>query len=210
MGTSLAQVFTPEGEGLVLKGERFSWPVGRSPRLGRASAKRLIEKVLGLYEQHTHVKPSRVVVHKSSKYDIEELKGFEEGLDDIHQRDFLTLASRQKKIRFFRLGYNPIIRGTKIDFPDGMWLLYTKAYVPFLKIYPGPRVPLPLEIIQHIGDTPSEKLSTEILMLSKLNMNSADFCSLFPITLEFSRRVGSILKELPPGVTPQSKYPFYM
>lgn len=210
MGTSVAQVFTPEGEGLVLKGERFSWPFRRSPNLGKDSAKRLLEKALALYEQHAHVKPSRVVVHKSSKFTDEELKGFDEALGDIHQRDFLTIAKRAKKIRFFRLGYNPIIRGTKIAFPDKTWLLYTKAYIPFLKVYPGPRVPLPLEMIQHIGDSPQETLASEILTLTKLNVNSADFCSHFPITLEFSRKVGSILKELPPGKTPQSKYLFYM
>jgi len=210
MGTSVAQVFTPEGEGLVLKGERFSWPSHRSPNLKRDSAKRLLEKALNLYEQHVHVKPSRVVVHKSSKYTEDELKGFEEALGDIHQRDFLTIAKKEKRIRFFRLGYNPIIRGTKIAFPDKTWLLYTKAYIPFIKVYPGPRVPLPLEIIQHIGDTPPEILSSEILMLTKLNVNSADFCSHLPITLEFSKRVGSILKELPPGKSPQSKYLFYM
>lgn len=210
MGTSVAQVFTPEGEGLVLKGERISWPSYKSPNLKRDSAKRLLEKAINLYEQHTHVKPSRVVVHKSSKYTDEELKGFEEALGDVHQQDFLTIAKKEKQIRFFRLGYNPIIRGTKITFPDDIWLLYTKAYIPLLKIYPGPRVPLPLEIIQHIGDTPSEILCSELLMLTKLNMNSADFCSYLPITLEFSRKVGSILKELPPGKSPQSKYLFYM
>ena len=210
MGTSVAQVFTPEGEGLVLRGSRFPWPANRSPKLRRDDAKRLVEKALALYEQHTRVKPSRVVIHKSSKFTDDELKGFDEGLSDIHQRDFLAVVKRQKRIRFFRLGYNPVIRGTKISFPDGTWLLYTKAYIPFLKIYPGPRVPLPLEIIQHIGDTPPENLSLEILMLTKLNVNSADFCSFLPITLEFSRKVGNILKELPPGVTPQNRYLYYM
>jgi len=210
MGTSMAQVFTPAGEGLVLKGERFSWPYRKSPNLKKDSAKRLLEKALALYEQHTHTKPSRVVMHKSSKYTGGELEGFEEALGNVHQRDFLAIERKEKKIRFFRLGYNPIIRGTKIAFPDKTWLLYTKAYIPFMKVYPGPRVPLPLEIIQHIGDTPQETLGSEILMLTKLNWNSADFCSHFPITLEFSRKVGSILKELPPGITPQSKYLFYM
>jgi len=210
MGTSVAQVFTPEGEGLVLKGERFFWPYRKSPNLRRDGAKRLLEKALALYEQHTHVKPSRVVVHKSSKYTQEELEGFDEALKEVHQRDFLTIERKEKRIRFFRLGYNPIIRGTKIGLPDGTWLLYTKAYIPFLKVYPGPRVPLPLEIIQHIGDTPPETLSSEILMLTKLNVNSADFSSHLPITLEFSKRVGSILKEMPPGRSPQNKYLFYM
>jgi len=210
MGTSVAQVFTPEGEGLVLKGERFSWPYRRSPNLPGDSAKRLLENALSLFEQHTHVKPSRVVIHKSSKYTQEELDGFGEALGNVHQRDFLAIERKQKRIRFFRLGYNPIIRGTKIAFPDKTWLLYTKAYIPFLKIYPAPRVPLPLEIIQHVGDTPQETLASEILMLTKLNVNSADFCSHLPITLEFSNKVKSILKELPPGKPPQSKYLFYM
>jgi hypothetical protein len=210
MGTSVAQVFTPDGEGLVLKGERFSWPAYRSPKLKKDSAKRLLEKVLTLYEGHAHAKPSRVVVHKSSKFNDEELEGFEAALGSVHQRDFLAIMNRAKRIRFFRLGYNPIIRGTKLALPDGTWLLYTKSYVPFLKVYPGPRVPLPLEVIQHVGDTPPEVLSSEILLLTKLNVNSADFCSLFPITLEFSNKVKAILKELPPGMSPQSKYLFYM
>jgi hypothetical protein len=210
MGTSLAQVFTPEGEGLVLRGERFPWPFNRSPHLKRDGAKRLVEKALTLYEQHTRVKPSRVVVHKTSKYTDEELEGFKETLEGIPEYDLLTIATRAKGIRFFRLGYHPIIRGTKIAFPDKTWLLYTKAYIPFLKVYPGPRVPLPLEIIQHIGDSSQEKLSLEILTLTKLNWNSADFCTLLPITLHFARRVGNILRELPPGITPKNKYLYYM
>jgi hypothetical protein len=210
MGTSIAQVFTPEGKGLVLKGDRFAWPSYHSPHLKREDAKRLLEKALSLFLQHTHCKPSRVVINKTTKYTSDEIDGFEEGLGEIHSRDFLTIANRERNIRFFRLGYNPIVRGTKINLPDKTWLLYTKAYVPFLKIYPGPRVPLPLEISQPIGDTSSNQLSSEILLLTKLNLNSADFCNLFPITLEFSRKVGSILKELPPGCSPQDSYPFYM
>jgi hypothetical protein len=210
MGTSVAQVFTPEGEGLVLRGERFSWPAHRSPKLKKDSARRLLEKVLKLYEGHTHSNPSRVVVHKSSKFNDDELEGFEEALSNVHQRDFLAMMKRMKKIRFFRLGYNPIIRGTMLTLPGDTWLLYTKSYIPFLKIYPGPRVPLPLEIVQHIGDTPPEVLSSEIMQLTKLNVNSSDFCSLFPITLEFSNRVKAILRELPSGMSPQSRYLFYM
>jgi hypothetical protein len=42
----------------------------------------------------------------------------------------------------------------------------------------------------------------EILAVTKLNWNSADFSCDEPITLAFSRRVGEILAELKPSVNP--------
>lgn len=210
VGTSLAQVFTPEGEGLVLKGDRFEWPSRRSPRLSEDGSRKLMDKALALYHQHTGQDPSRIVVHKSSKYSEEEQAGLKTALKSVPKYDLIAIGTRQRKIRFFRSGYHPIIRGTTIALPDSSWLLYTKGYVPFLKVYPGPRVPRPLEILQHVGDSPFDVVSREILGLTKLNWNSADFSSLEPITLQFSRQVGTILKELPIGVTPQTKYLYYM
>ena len=46
----------------------------------------------------------------------------------------------------------------------------------------------------------------EILALTKLNWNSADFSVSEPITLAFSRRVGEILAEMPATVKPQEEY----
>ena len=97
-----------------------------------------------------------------------------------------------------------------ITLPDKSWLLYTSGYIPFMKIYPGPHVPRPLEIVQHIGDTLPEQISQEILALTKLNWNNADFANNRPITLQFSQKVGSILKEVPSESTPKNKYMYYM
>ncbi|MCK4443260.1 MAG: hypothetical protein KAW09_01870, partial [Thermoplasmata archaeon] len=68
VGTSVAQVFTPEGEGLVMRGERFDWFRGKSPRLTEAGAKRILGNALTLYRTHTKHDPQRVVLHKSSKF----------------------------------------------------------------------------------------------------------------------------------------------
>lgn len=210
MGTSLAQVFTPEGEGLVLRGERVDWARGISPHLSKEAARRLLEKAINLYERQTRTQPSRLVVHKTSKFWEDELKGFRTALNGIPKHDFITITTRARRIRFYRAGYYPVLRGTMITLPDDTWLLYTKAYIPALRVYPGPRVPRPLEILQHLGDSPREVVNNEILGLTKLNWNSADFTSLQPITLQFARSVGRILREVPPGVTPQTKYLFYM
>jgi len=210
IGVTLAQVFTPEGEGLVLRGERFEWPRGTMPHLTEGSARRLIENALSSYERFTHQKPSRVVVHKTSLSDEAELKGFKSALPSEAKYDFLTIEERAQKIRFFRKGAQPVLRGTAIDLPNRTWLLYTKAFIPFMRLYPGPRIPRPLEILQHDGDTPIEIILQEILALCKLNWNSADFTSVLPITLEFARSVGKVMREIPVGVTPETRYLYYM
>lgn len=211
MGTSLAQVFTPEGDGLVIRGEKFPWSRGIAPHLGEDAAERLLKAAIDLFTKQTGGRaPSRVVIHKSSKFSSDEVKGFKTAIGGIPRFDFVAILDRARKIRLFREGYHPVLRGTMITLPDKSWLLYTNGYIPFMKLYPGPHVPRPLEIVQHIGDTLTEQISQEILALTKLNWNNADFASNFPITLQFSRQVGRILREMPSESTPKNKYMYYM
>lgn len=210
IGTSLVHVFTPEGDGLVLKGEKFDWPSWGSPHLSRNGAKDLLEKSLKLYKQHTRVSPTRVVIHKSSSFWEEEKEGFSSALTNIPLYDFISITSGRKSIRFFRAGYHPILRGTMISLPDDACLLYTKGYVPYTEVYSGPRIPLPLKIDLQFGESTREKVCNEIMALTKLNWNTSDYSIFKPITIHFSAQVGEILKEIPPGVTPQTKYIYYM
>ena len=122
--------------------------------------------------------------------------------------DLVTLEKRG--IQFFRYGSYPPLRGTWVKFDERDFLLYTRGYIPFLRTYPGMRVPQPLELLEHHGDTAPDELLTEIMALTKMNWNSADFACEEPMTLAFARKVGEILSELPPGATPQSEYRFYM
>jgi hypothetical protein len=50
----------------------------------------------------------------------------------------------------------------------------------------------------------------KILLLTKMNWNSANFDGLFLITLTFARTVGEILREVPANAVPESKYSYYM
>ncbi len=211
MGTSLAQVFTPEGEGLVIRGERFPWTRGHAPHLKEEAAEKLIKAAIDLFTKQTGGRsPTRVVIHKSSKFEDAEISGFKKAIGDIPRFDLVAILNRSRNIRLFREGYHAVLRGTMITLPDKSWLLYTNGYIPFMKLYPGPHVPRPLEIIQHIGDTLPEKISAEILALTKLNWNNANFASNLPITLHFSRQVGKILREMPSESTPKNKYMYYM
>lgn len=210
IGTSLAQVFTPEGEGLVLRGDRFDWAKGEDPHLSKEAAKRLAQEAMKAYEQQVETRPTRVVIHKSSIFTRQEREGFKEGIGLGSRCDLVTILERSKGIRFFRAGEQPVIRGTIAALPDGTRLIFTKGYIPFMQVYPGARVPRPLEVIFDEISTPPLDICKEILALTRLNWNSADFCGMLPMTLQFSRDVGKILREVPPGILPETRYLFYM
>jgi hypothetical protein len=79
-----------------------------------------------------------------------------------------------------------------------------------LRTYPGARVPRPLELVEHIGDSPWDVVLRETLALTKMNWNTADFSCSDPITLAFSRRVGQVLAEVAPGGRVLPEYRYYM
>jgi len=210
MQTSLAQVFSGAGEGLVLKGQKAIVDKKRDRRahLNELGAQQLLEQALALYEQHHHNKPSRVVLHKTSRYWPEELAGFKKALGNIYSYDFLTLEKLDT--RFMRLGKEPPLRGTVITLAPRHHAVFTVGYAPYFRAYPGMRIPNPIEIIEHHGDSTTQQICSELMALTKINWNSCSFASSDPITILFARTVGRILTELPKDVQPQTKYKFYM
>jgi len=210
MKSSIAQVFTHTGEGLVLRGSRAVIDeVTGSPHLTGNGAYQLVIDVLKEYEKQMRQLPRRLVVHKSSRYKPDELAGFEKGAKNIKLRDFVTIETRG--IKFMRKkGIYPPLRGTVIQIGTSDYLLYTKGYSPYLETYPGLRVPTPIEVVEHKGDSSLEIICQEIFSLTKMNWNSADFCIRKPITLEYAGEVGKILAYVPEEVIPRPEYRFYM
>jgi hypothetical protein len=210
--TSMAQAFTAAGDGYVLRGSSFEWneqAEGRSPHLSRQMAAALLQDVIELYKrQNRGSLPSRLVLHKSSRFWEEELTGFAEASQSVPQHDFVAFGSHD--IQFYRTGDYPALRGTYVRFSEEELLLYTSGYVPYLRTYPGARVPRPIEVVQHFGDSSWDVVLREILALTKMNWNTADFSCAEPITLAFSRRVGHVLAEVPPGQKVRPEYRFYM
>lgn len=54
------------------------------------------------------------------------------------------------------------------------------------------------------------EICKEIMGLTKLNWNTTAFATRYPITLEFSHKVGKILSESPEDRILQNHYRFYM
>ena len=108
-----------------------------------------------------------------------------------------------------RAGQYPALRGTTFNIGDVSYC-YTSGYLPYLGRYPHGHVPSPLQIADLVGDTPRSQLLREVMVLTKMNWNSANMAGLLPITLRFSRLVGDILREVTETQVPQPKYKFYM
>jgi hypothetical protein len=137
------------------------------------------------------------------------LDGFREAIPSTTPfYDFLSVG--RTPIRFMRAGAEPPLRGTLIEIATKRYLLYTRGYVPFLRVYPGLRIPRPLYIAQHVGSGAVTEVLSEVLALTKMNWNSAVFGRSEPITLGFARTVGLILSELPKDVVPKPFYRYYM
>lgn len=208
--TSMAQAFSDRGDGIVLRGESFEWDsrTQGEPHLSKESARDLIASVIEQYAKHMRQPPSRVVVHKSSNFSQDEIEGMKEALKDVAYHDFLSIG--RSNIRFLRMGEEPPLRGTVLQVAPKKYVVYTGGYVPFLRVYPGLRIPSPLFVSHHSGTGSVEEVLGEVLSLTKMNWNAASFGTANPITVDFSNNVGLILSELPDDIAPQKFYRFYM
>ena len=210
--TSLAQIFSLNAEGYVIKGNHVTVDNQNDPHLSNQDAVALAKKAIDVYKRNNDgVIPKRIVIHKSSRFNEEERKGLLEGIGKVPKKDLLAFGTRN--IKLIRWGRHPPVRGTIVKLPDNSMLLYTYGYIPYFEVYPGPRVPSPLEILEHFGDSTMDTLGKEILALTKLNWNNAKFCIKAPITIAFARKIGSILKEIPSDMDPEkigTKFKFYM
>lgn len=208
--TAVAQIFTSYGEGLVLRGEQaqIDEKYDRNPHLDEESAFKILNKSVELYESQVKRRPARIVVHKTSRYTDSELEGFKRASEEVGQLTLVAFGDRG--IRFFRDGKYPPLRGTLTQLPDRSLIFYTQGYTPYLKTYPGPKIPRPLEILEIHGNDDPTVVAKEILSLTKMNWNSAKFSIANPITIAFAREVGAILTELPKDGIVQKQYRFYM
>ena len=112
------------------------------------------------------------------------------------------------EVRLLRAGKYPPLRGTLFSVAD-LHYLYTTGYIRAIEAYPHGHVPSPLQIADHHGDSSPEAIAREILLLTKMNWNSAGFAGSQPITVRFSRLVGEIMREVPQDREPQPQFKFY-
>ncbi len=208
--TSVAQVFNEHGEGLILKGANARVDEeDRTPHLRESDAHELLWSGLERYRrEHKHM-PSRVVMHKTSYFDDEELDGFRSAAKKQKVNLLELVWVRPSRVRLFRAADHPVRRGTVMQIDNATGIVYLKGLVPYFRMYPGPYVPRPLEFVREDGETSIYELGREMLELSKLNFNNTQFDSGDPITIRAARRVGDILKHVRKGETVERQFRYF-
>lgn len=209
--TSTAQVFNERGEGVIVRGgtARIS-KIDKQIHLLFDDAYLLLKSALQNYQREHKNFPARIVIHKSSIHNEDELNGFEKALQEFNieseQADFLSIT--RSYTRLFRGNRYPPLRGTFFETDGNPHILYTKGSVDFFSAYPGMYVPRPLGFrTDKVSETPLF-LARELLALTKMNWNNTQFDGGEPISLRAARQVGDILKYLDSDYEPY--YRFYM
>ena len=211
--TSVAQVFDERGEGVVVRGGPAArTKEDRQPHLRRPDAEDLLGTALDTYQREHHHFPARVVLHKTSQFDDQELTGFEAAADQRHIRhlELLWIVDASEGTRLFRNGDHPVLRGTFATIAERRHILYTRGSVDLYRVYPGMYIPTPLGIRPAMTEHSIETLAEEILALSKMNWNQSQLDGRLPITLSASKKVARILKNLPDEQPASSRYAMYM
>lgn len=209
--TSIAQVFNERGEGVIVRGGAAKISKeDRQPHLAGDDAAALLTNALRRYREVHKTLPARVVVHKSSGFDADELAGFLHALDaeKIDQADLLSFG--KSYIRLSRSGTYPPLRGTMVSLSDEHHILYTKGSVDFFRTWPGMHIPTPRAFKVAQAESTPRFLAQEIMSLTKMNWNNSQFDGSDPITLRAAREVSRVLRYCDDDVTPETRYSYYM
>lgn len=206
---SLAQAVASEVEPFALSGATIDQDQrrDRQPYLNVEQARGIITDVIEEYRKVAGVTPDRLVLHKTSQYQPEEVEGFLEGASGlVPSCDLIWI--RPTPFRLIRKGREEPWRGTLCSVGNESYL-FTSGFVPWWSEYPGPHIPAPIEI-GAAAPTDLRQRAIEILALSKINWNSSEGLSRYPVTLSFAKKVGQLMAEFPEGYRPNPSYRFYM
>jgi hypothetical protein len=210
--SSMAQVFNELGDGVIVRGDpvRLSKD-DRIPHLDGPSASKLVTHALRRFvDEHQHP-PARIVVHKTSAFNAEEIAGIEQGArrQGVSHIDAVSISAATP-IRLFRVGAYPPLRGTMLQLDAKSHLLYLKGSVDFFHTYPGGYIPRPLLFRCDRTEQTPRVLATELLALSKMNWNDTQFDGGMPITIGAADRVANILRYVRDGDVMVHRYSYYM
>lgn len=194
-----AQMFLDSGDGIVFRGALGPWysDESREYHLSKSAAESLMQSVVKGYEHKHGHPPKELFIHGRHFFNENEWEGFSSAVPDETQLVGIRIKTGDE-IRLFRpTSSKPVMRGTALVVTPKQGFLWARGYVPRLAAYQGFETPKPLAIQITHGEADIACVLADILSLTKVNYNSADFASGLPVTLKFADRVGDILLASP-------------
>jgi argonaute-like protein implicated in RNA metabolism and viral defense len=207
-----SHVYSARGEGLQYRLSKIENPVfrGGNPFMSRDDARRVGETTRQLFFDSRFRLPDRVVFHKRTPFLREEREGLLEGLSGVKHVEMLEIqidsalryvASIVKGNKIDEDNF-PVRRGTAVKLDDFSALVWvhgvTSAVHPQRKYFQGKRrIPAPVHVRRHLGDSDLNRVAEEILALSKMNWNTFNLYTKVPATIQSSNeiaRIGALLE----------------
>jgi NAD-dependent SIR2 family protein deacetylase len=210
-----SQLFDSTGTGIRLLLRKIDDPGfwGRNPYMKSDEARSMMS---ALRDQYYKCDPTnqlkRIVIHKTTPFSQEEIKGFTQALEGIDDIELLQIQEYApwRAIRYDTADFKSdpalyaIHRGTTIPLDDDCFLIWTHGCIQhddllggrYNYLKGGRGLPSPLLVKRFYGKASGDVLVNEILMLSKMNWNSGD--SLYkqlPVTLDFAKVLSRMSKQ---------------
>jgi hypothetical protein len=215
MGCS--HIYSSRGEGMQYRLSQVENPVfyGKNPFLSRDDARRTGEQIRELFFEARSALPKRVVIHKRTRFTHDERLGLTEGLSGVDQVEMLEISA-DESLRYIASSVDshgglrednyPVRRGSVVRLDDYSALMWvhgvTSAVSNSRRYYQGKRrIPAPLLLKRHCGQSELRQLAEEILGLSKMNWNTFDLYTKFPATIQSCNeiaRIGSLIQAFHP------------
>jgi len=209
-----SQIFDGNGNGLrfLLQPIEKPYMIGKNPFMSKDDAFRLITNIRNTYHKiDPIIGLKKLVLHKTTHYTREEIAGICNALEGIDNIELLQIQ-QFSNWRAIKLKKNqttgkhefdgfPIERGTIIQLDEFSFLLWTHGLVQNKELqkpyYQGKRgIPAPLLIKRFRGTDPIETVVNDILKLTKMNWNGAELYKTMPVTIDFSKRLSVMGKQL--------------
>lgn len=209
-----SQIFDGNGNGLRFLLQPIEKPIfyNKNPFMSKEDAFRLVSNIRNTYHKIDPVIGlKKLVLHKTTHFTRDEMDGICNALEGIDNIELLQIQ-QFSNWRAIKLRKNqstgkhefdgfPIDRGTIIQLDEFSFLLWTHGLVQSNELtkpyYQGKRgIPTPLLIKRFRGTDPIETVANDILKLTKMNWNGAELYKTMPVTIDFSKRLSVMGKQL--------------
>ena len=226
--TCCSQVFDPDGTGfefVAYDAREFTTDRRGNPYLSHREMHAVMTRSLLLYQaRHSGRVPSRLCVHKSTRFTEEEIQG---ALDAFGANTEVELVQVIQSIPWFGLkveasgpsGY-PISRGSYLPVSETECLLWTQGSVlgvnprrndqPVFKEAALKPLPHPIMLRRFTGLGGWHETCASILGLTKVDWNNNTLYKTQPATLVYSQVFANVVKQSPEMANEVYDYRFFM
>ncbi|WP_071145652.1 SIR2 family protein [Bacteroides ihuae] len=208
-----SQIFDGNGNGLKFLLQPIEKPVyyNKNPFMSTEDAFRLVSNIRNTYNRiDPTIGLNKIIIHKTTRFTKEEMEGINNALAGVDNIELLQIqqfcdwrALKLKQLATGKHGFDgyPIERGTIIQLDEYSFLLWTHGVVESMEFsrtyYQGKRgIPVPLLITRYMGKDPIENVASDILKFTKMNWNGAELYKTLPVTIDFSKKLSVMGKQI--------------